>query len=373
MKILHMGKFYSPIEGGIESINRFVVKSLHGYTQRILSFNNKNVSVEDDVDGVPVLRTSSKGVFASQPISMNYFWELRRALRMFSPDIIHFHYPNPLGALYLILLGKRLNILIVHWHSDVVAQKILYKFVKPIERIVLKKADKIIVTSPNYRDHSIVLTEFTNKTIVIPCSIDESKFDLNGGEDLNKVSEIQQRYGNRSIILFIGRHVEYKGIRYLLEAEKHIGSDCVILIAGQGPLTEELRSRYNSKRIFWLGRLPDDEMKLYYHAASIFAFPSITKNEAFGVVLAESMYCGCPSVTFTIEGSGVNWVSINNETCLEVPNKDIKAYANAIDRILSDKVLHDRLSKNAKSRVKKLFAKDVVAKQYQQLYSEFDQ
>ncbi len=371
VRILHLGKFYSPIEGGIESINRFVVESLTDCNQRILSFNNKNISVEDDVDGFPVVRASSRGILASQPISFKYFSELRRNIRMFSPDVIHFHYPNPLGALFLILIKKDNNKLIVHWHSDVVAQKILYNFVRPIEKILLKKADKIIVTSPNYRDHSIALKKYINKTIVVPCSIDESKFDLCGNDDLNKVSEIRQRYSNRPIILFIGRHVEYKGIRYLLEAEKHIGSDCVLLIAGQGPLTEELRSRYNSTRIFWLGRLSDDEMKLYYHAASIFAFPSITKNEAFGVVLAESMYCGCPSVTFTIEGSGVNWVSINNETCLEVPNKDVKAYANAIDRLLEDKNLYNRLSRNAKTRVEHLFAKSIVSKQYQRLYSEF--
>lgn len=39
----------------------------------------------------------------------------------------------------------------------------------------------------------------------------------------------------------MGRHVPYKGIEYLIEAEKYISSDCIILIAGSGPLTEELK------------------------------------------------------------------------------------------------------------------------------------
>ena len=43
----------------------------------------------------------------------------------------------------------------------------------------------------------------------------------------------------------------------------------------------------------------------------IFCFPSITRNEAFGIALAEAMYCGKPAVTFTIEGSGVNFVSLD--------------------------------------------------------------
>ena len=47
-------------------------------------------------------------------------------------------------------------------------------------------------------------------------------------------------------------------------------------------------------------------------------FPSITKNEAFGVVLAEAMYCYTPAITFTIEGSGVNWVNLHQVTGLEM-------------------------------------------------------
>ena len=39
------------------------------------------------------------------------------------------------------------------------------------------------------------------------------------------------------------------------------------------------------------------------------------------------MYCGTPAVTFTIPGSGVNWVSLNGETGIEVPNGDDKAFA----------------------------------------------
>ena len=102
---------------------------------------------------------------------------------------------------------------------------------------------------------------------------------------------------------------------------------------------------------------------------SIFAFPSITRNEAFGVVLAESMYCGCPSVTFTIKGSGVNWVSVNGETGIEVENSDYKAYAAALDRLLTDSALREKLSKNAVQRVKELFSKEIVEKAYREIYN----
>ena len=139
MKVLHIGKYYAPIEGGIESINRFVVEALKKYPQRVLSFNNKNNSCEEDIDGVSIVRASSTGILASQPISIKYFWELRRYIRLFDPDVIHFHYPNPLGALYLNLLIGYKRKLIVHWHSDIVAQKNLYRLIKPIEKKILEK------------------------------------------------------------------------------------------------------------------------------------------------------------------------------------------------------------------------------------------
>ncbi len=367
MRVLHVGKFYHPIEGGIESINKVVVDALKGNSQKVISFNKKNRTKEDNVEGVPVVRCASYGVVASQPISLSYFRELRRLIKDYDPTVIHFHHPDPLVALYLMLINPKNAKLIIHWHSDVIAQKVLYRFIKPIETKLLKRADAVIATSPLYRDFSPCLKDFKDKVTVIPCSIDEKNFDLTAEEEM-EVTEIKKRYGDRPIVFFIGRHVEYKGIKYLLEAEKHIKNDCVILVAGQGPLTEELKNSYKSDRIHWLGRLSDKDMKLYYHAADIFAFPSITRNEAFGVVLVESMYCKSPAVTFTIEGSGVNWVSPDGETAIEVENSNVEQYAEAVDRLLSDKELRNRLAENGKVRAMRFFGRHAVETQYRALY-----
>lgn len=172
---------------------------------------------------------------------------------------------------------------------------------------------------------------------------------------------------NIHVKTFIGRHVEYKGLKYLLEAEKLVKENCVFLIAGQGPMTDTYKKQYSSDRIFWLGKIRDEEMSIYYHAADIFAFPSVTRNEAFGVVLAESMCCGLPSVTFSVAGSGVNWVSINNETAIESENANSVQLANAITKLLLDNNLRTKLGVNAKKRVEKLFSKNIVAEKYRNL------
>ena len=369
MKILHIGKFYLPINGGIESINHLIVDALKNNQQRVVSFNNSNVSTDEDVDGVPVIRASSKGMVSSQPLSWRYFKELRRAIKFFNPEIIHFHYPNPLAAFYLLYSIRENNKLIVHWHSDVVAQRFLKPMVRPLEDKLLKRADVIIATSPAYVEASDNLRNFKDKVTVIPCSIDESNFNLKE-DDIHMIDCIKNRYDNKPIIFYVGRHVEYKGIAYLLAAEKKVKQDCTFVIAGNGPLTQQLKKQYKSERIHWVGRVSDDEMRQYLYAASIFAFPSITRNEAFGVALAEAMYCECPAVTFTVPGSGVNWVSIDDETGLEVKNKDTEALAQAIDSLLSDDGKRCVLSKNAHQRVMSNFTKAVVVPQYLELYNK---
>ena len=79
-------------------------------------------------------------------------------------------------------------------------------------------------------------------------------------EEESKVEEIKWKYGGKKLVFFIGRHVEYKGLRYLLDAEKHIKEDCRILIAGNGPLTEQLNIIY--MRQMFLLSLPLRKMKL---------------------------------------------------------------------------------------------------------------
>lgn len=368
MKILHIGKYYPPIEGGIEAVSHFIVQALEGHDQQVITFNDRNVTVRETIGGVPVTRAASAITLASQPLSLAYGSEIVSAIRTFGPDVIYFHCPNPLGALYILSAIKPGCRLIVHWHSDIVAQRTLHRLISPIESRLLSRATAIVATSPGYAEASPALRVNSHKVKVIPCSIDESQFDLTPS-DLRRVDEIRQRYDGLPIVYFIGRHVEYKGLQYLLKAELLIPDPCVILIAGQGPLTRRLQESCSSPRVHWLGRISEEEMKLYYHAADVFAFPSITRNEAFGVALAESMYCGCPSVTFTVEGSGVNWVSVDVETALESPNSDPATLAQAISRLLRDPSLRSRMGRNATERVKRLFSKSVTQDKYRQLIS----
>lgn len=69
------------------------------------------------------------------------------------------------------------------------------------------------------------------------------------------------------------------------------------------------------------------------------------------LALAEGMYFGKPAVTFTIQGSGVNYVNLNGVTGIECPNCDIQAYADALRKLCHDDALREKYGRAAKQRV----------------------
>ena len=366
-RILHISKFYHPYQGGIEDTCSQIVNNIKTVVHRVICFNDgKHTHITYDGE-TKIIRVGIVKIIASQPISFSYFWQLKRELKDYIPDIVHFHAPNPLVSIYLLLLLPHTTKLVVHWHSDIIEQNIIYGLYKPIEKLLLKRSNRIIITTPNYLEESLPLQIFKQKISCIHSIVDTSKFELLDG-DAAKIASIKEKYKERKIVFFIGRHVLYKGIHLLMEAEPLIDSNCVILIAGSGPLTEEIKASISSERVYLLGRISNEELKWYLYAASVFAFPSITKNEAFGVALAEAMYCGVPPVTFTIKGSGVNWVNLKDVTGLEVENGNVVAYANAINELLNNETFRLTLGANAANRVRENFTMKTIENKFDQLY-----
>ena len=359
-KILHVSKFYPPYKGGIEDVCCSIVNSLDSFSHKVICFNSmrKNHTSLDE-NGVEVIRVGAMSNCLSQPISFDFFFTLRKVMKTYNPDIVHLHVPNPFSSLMVLFILKKNVKLIVHWHSDIIEQKCSYWFFRPFERLLLKRADRVFVTSPNYREHSLPLADFYDKTVVIPNGISASK--MKTPSDLEeKVLQIKSKYGQKKIVFFMGRHVSYKGLNLLIDSEPYIKEDCVILIAGNGPLTAKLKTMSKSDRIIFIGEIKDEEIHSYMTAASVLAFPSVAKNEAFGIVLAEAMFNRTPPVTFSIKGSGVNWVNVKDETGLEVKNGDVEAFGHAIDRILSDEALRQRLGENARQRIVENFTMEKV-------------
>lgn len=335
------------------------------FEQKIICFNEnaadgglfckRGQTVCETVDGIEVTRCGCFAKLASQSLSLCYPAQLKKLLREFRPDTVIFHYPNPFVASFLLPLLPKETRLIVWWHLDITKQKRLKKLFHRQTLRLLQRADKVVATSPNYIEGSPTLQAVRGKCLAIPNCIRPERLRLDDA-GRKKAAQIRQQYAGKTICFAVGRHVPYKGMEYLIRASALLDDSFAVLIGGEGPLTASLQKLAEKDgKIRFLGRIPPGELAPYYAACDIFCFPSITKNEAFGIALAEGMYFGKPAVTFTIPGSGVNYVSIAGETGIEVPNRDVKAYAEAIRQLAQSPGLRQRYGENAQKRVQELF------------------
>lgn len=351
-KVLHISKYYYPFRGGTEQTVQDCVNALSDtYEQKVICFNHEKGDANDCVDNIEIIRCGCFAKISSQSLSFSYKRRLKEIIGSLNPDIVIFHYPNPFVASLLLSCIPKGAKLVVYWHLDIVKQKVLGKFFNGQNRELIKRADKLIATSPNYVEGSPWLSSVKDKCVVVPSCINENRLQLT--EDSKKIEEII-RDGNRGkiVCLAVGRHTEYKGFKYLIQASKLLDDRFRIFITGKGELTEELKKEAEGdSKITFLGLISDDELKAYLSAMDIFCFPSITKNEAFGLALAEGMYYEKPAVTFNIPGSGVNYVSLDGVTGIEVENRNVKKYADALKRLADDGELRRYYGKAGKQRV----------------------
>ena len=370
MKVLQLSNYYYPFIGGIEQVARDIADVLkaHAIEQKIICFNgdasaeghetHKAETIHDEIDGIEVIRCGYQIKVSSQALSLSYPIELKRVINDFKPDIIIFHYPNPYCSHFLLKYIKKDRRLFVYWHLDITKQKILGKLFHYQNIRLIKRADKIIGATTKHLDESAYTKYFEGKKYLLPYRIDEDSLVITD-EEIKKAEAIRHKYSGKVLGFFIGRHVPYKGLKYLIEASKLLDDENIhFFIAGKGELTEELKEQAKGdSKIEFIGSISASDKRAYLYATDIICFPSITRNEGFGLALAEGMYFGKPAVTFTIPGSGVNIVNLNGVTGVECPNSDSAAYANALNKLIINPDLRNLYGDAARKRVLENFTK----------------
>jgi glycosyltransferase involved in cell wall biosynthesis len=84
----------------------------------------------------------------------------------------------------------------------------------------------------------------------------------------------------------------------------------------------------------------------------------------------EAMHFKKPVISTDIPGNGVSWVNKHNESGIVVPPKSPKLLANAINDLLNNKLLYERLTNGAYARFERNFHIKRSAELYLNLYKE---
>ena len=362
MKVLHVGKFYPPHMGGIETHVQVLCRELQKRIDvEVLVASETRDDEELWDDGVKVTRVGTRFKLSGAPVCPGLAGKIRRA----NADIVHLHLPNPPAILSYLASGHR-GLVVATYHSDIVRQQFLAKAFDPILRFFLRRCAYIIATSEKYVETSPVLSDYVDRCRVIPYGIPIEQFSA---YDSSEIARIRKQYGSR-LIISVGRLIYYKGFMHLVDAMSKV--DGHLLIVGEGHLREELegRARANqvAQKITFLGEIHNHDIVPYYQAADVFALASIARSEAFGIVQLEAMACGKPVVNTNLD-SGVPSVSLDGVTGLTVPPNDPLALAGAINRLLGDSELRQAYGRAARARVVEEFDQDVMLERMLGLYS----
>ncbi|MDD4183751.1 MAG: glycosyltransferase, partial [Candidatus Omnitrophica bacterium] len=284
-------------------------------------------------------------------------------------DVIHFHFPSPIAELYCLALCARKQPLIVSYHADIIGYKKALFFYAPFVKKFLKRANRIIISSPALLAHSPFLNKFKDKCVVVPFGIELERFRLT--EDIKNAAKNLKEKFTKPIILFVGRLVAYKGLNYLIRAMKDI--DAVLLIIGKGDQEAILRKLAKdlgiSDKVSFIKNVTDEDLPAYYHACDIFVLPSISNKEEFGVVQLEAHACAKPVISTALP-TGVPFVNLDGITGLIVSPCSSKELALAINKLLSDDTLRNRLGQQAKNRLEAEFSRQIMTQKVLNVYAE---
>ncbi len=370
MRVLYLYKDYYPVLGGIENHIRVLAEGLRarGVDVGVLVTNTTGQTVKETIGGVPVVKTARQVNVSSAPVSLPFFSWVHRLEA--DADIAHAHMPYPPGEVAHLLRGRARRF-VVTYHSDIVRQRVLGALYRPFLWQVLRQARLIAVSNPVYIQDSPFLRRYAEKCRVIHFGLNLDRFAATP-EIEAQAAEWRARYGNRPLLLFVGRLRHYKGVNVLIEAMQQL-PQATALIVGVGPMAEEWQQQAAAAglndRVHFLGEQPDPAVLALYHAADIFVLPSTNRAETFGIVQLEAMACGRP-VICTELGTGTSYVNQDGVTGLVVPSNDASALAAAVRRLLEDPALRARMGAAGQQRAQTEFSIDAMLDRTLDFYRE---
>jgi glycosyltransferase involved in cell wall biosynthesis len=351
--------------GGIENHVRDLSEALaargHRVTVLVTSLD-RHTTTEQPQPGLTVIKAARSLHLASTPLSL----AMLRIAGSLRPDLVHLHFPYPPGDLAAMALPRRTP-LVVTYHSDIVRQRGLLQVYRPLLELTLRRAARILPTSPNYLVSSPFLRRHAARCAVVPLGIDTDRF---ARADPRRVAAIRARY-DAPLALFVGRLRYYKGLHILLEAMPSVRGE--LLIGGDGPERERLERQAAqlgvAERVHFLGEVADEQLPALFQAADVFTMPAHLRAEALGLAQIEALASGLPCVSTEL-GTGTSFANLHGETGLVVPPGDAPALAAALNTLLADSELRRRFGAAGRQRVAALFTRAHMVDAVEAIYRD---
>ena len=368
LRVLHLYRTYFPeTQGGLqESIRQLCLATQPlGVDNVVFALARNPEPAELSLPEAQLVRSRSWFELASCDFGG---WDALQRCRTAADqcDIIQIHYPWPFADMLLPFIRRRGQPVLVTYVSDIVRQNQLGlgQLYAPLRRYLLRTATKVVASSPNYAQSSVVLRDYQSKLSCIPHCLQDAP-----PRNDALCAQWASRLGT-DFFLFVGVLRYYKGLSFLLQAATQVTTPIVII--GDGPEGQGLRDEAKARgltHVHFLGVLDDADKNALMVVCRAVVFPSHLRSEAFGITLLEGARAGKPLICCEIS-TGTTWVNQHNETGLVVPPGDAAALAESMNLMAHDDTLCQRLGAGARQRWEQHFRPEVVGAAYRELYEQ---
>lgn len=276
-------------------------------------------------------------------------------------NVVHFHAEGPCAMLWLPkLFGKRC-IATIHGldHQRAKWGKLASTYIMFGEKCAVKFADEIIVLSEGVQNY--FMKTYGRKTRFIPNGVNRPQ--------IREADIIKQKYGldKDDYILFLGRLVPEKGLRYLIEAFMNVKTDKKLVIAGGSSDTNEFANELNTMaksdtRIIFTGFIQGKELDELYSNAYVYVLPS--DLEGMPLSLLEAMSYGNCCLVSDID----ECASVVEDKAVVFRKSDVKDIRDKLQRFCDDINEAEKYKSEASEFICKKYNWDDVVEKSLELY-----
>jgi len=295
-------------------------------------------------------------------------WATWRLIRCLRPDVIHAHWLLPQGLL-IAMLGRiepRTPPFLVTSHgADLFALR--GRGLNALKRFVVRRATAVTVVSSAMRTELAAIGADVVKAEIQPMGVDLSE----------RFTPDPSLVRSQDEILFVGRLVEKKGLRYLIEAMPSILADqpnAYLTVAGFGPEEAALRSQVQAlgidEKVNFIGAVAQTALPALYRRAAVFVAPFVRAasgdQEGLGLVCIEAMGCGCPVIASDLATSRDMFADGVDVIC--VPQANSSALVVAIQKSLSAPDKYSQAAIRNRQHLIQRFDWYAVSQRYMQIF-----
>jgi glycosyltransferase involved in cell wall biosynthesis len=380
MRIAFFTNCYKPLINGVVTSIVYLKEAYEKKGHQIYIFAPKVEDYIDQEKNIFRYRSINLTNKVKYPIAIPLSFKAKKVITEFNPDLIHIHHPFVLSSV-AIMYSKQLGIpkiLTIHTQYDQYAyyvaplpQKLTQEVIKKIVSNLADKTDCIVTPSESMKA-LIKNYGMKNRIEVIPNAIKLSTFREKNKLECLKISKRFNLKEDEKIILFVGRVATEKSIDKIIKAlgiiKKHGISKTKLLIVGNGPARDELTHLVQAlgveEEVIFCGEVNYEEIRYYYKIADVFTMASA--SESFGIVTIEALASGLP--VLAVKAPGAMDILTDGFDGL-LTDDNIEHFAKALEKIIRDPELRERLSKGALKTSAK-YSINMISERMLNLYRE---